>query len=255
MMQMKRKIKTKDEEKNLTLVEHLSELRRRVIFVIIVFIGATLVSYNFSEPIIRSIIEMAPEMKLVFISPSELFMANLKIAILMGLVIASPVILTNLWLFVSPALEKGQKRAIIVALSIGGVFFVLGAYFAFRIVLPTILQFFMGFKIPEIEEMISFNSYLTLVVNTMLSFGIVFEMPSIMMILTKLGLIKVAFMKRYRKYVILVIFVVGALLTPPDVISQVMIAVPMLVLFETGLLLSSMIERKKKKLKAQNEGL
>lgn len=255
MMQMKRKTKSKDEEKNLTLVEHLSELRRRVIFVILVFIGATLVSYNFSEPIIRSIIEMAPEMQFVFISPSELFMANLKIAIIMGLIIASPVILTNLWLFVSPALEKGQKRAIIVALSIGGVFFVLGAYFAFRIVLPTILQFFMGFKIPEIQEMISFSSYLSLVVNTMLSFGIVFEMPSIMMILTRLGLIKVAFMKRYRKYVILVIFVVGALLTPPDVISQVMIAVPMLVLFETGLLLSSMVERKKKKLKAQNEGL
>lgn len=255
MMQMKRKTKSKDEEKNLTLVEHLSELRRRVIFVILVFIGATLVSYNFSEPIIRSIIEMAPEMQFVFISPSELFMANLKIAIIMGLIIASPVILTNLWLFVSPALEKGQKRAIIVALSIGSVFFVLGAYFAFRIVLPTILQFFMGFKIPEIQEMISFSSYLSLVVNTMLSFGIVFEMPSIMMILTRLGLIKVAFMKRYRKHVILVIFVVAALLTPPDVISQVMIAVPMLVLFETGLLLSSMIERKKKKLKAQNEGL
>lgn len=243
--QIKRKKKKKGEA--LTVVEHLTELRNRIITMVIVFIAAVLISYNFSEALVTDMITLVPDLNLVFISPTELLMSYIKIAVVIGLAISAPFLILQIWLYISPGLEKKERRTIVAALLFGAIFFIIGAVFAYVMVLPLMINFFVGFKIEGIEEMISFASYLSLVMNTVISFGLIFEMPSIMMILTRFGILKVSFLKKNRKFMILIIFIVAAVLTPPDVISQVLLALPMLLLFEIGILLSSIVAKKKKK--------
>ena len=174
-----------------------------------------------------------------------------KVAVgVVAVTVSAPFLITQIWLFVSPALEKREKRTLVFSLIFGSVFFILGVVFAYVIVLPMMIRFFMGFQMEGIEEMISFESYLSLILSTVLSFGIIFELPTIMVILARFGIVTTAFMRRYRKYIVLVIFIVAAVLTPPDVISQVLLALPMLMLFELGLLFALMAERKKRKLSA-----
>jgi len=236
---------SKDKERNLTLIEHLTELRNRIIYMAIVLIAAILLSYSFSEILVTDMIGIVPEISFVFISPAELLLSYIKIAVILGLAVSSPFLILQIWLYISPGLEKKERRTILFSLLFGGVFFILGAVFAYMVVLPLILEFFMGFQIEGIEEMISFSSYLSLVVNTVLSFGLIFELPSIMVIMTRFGIVRVNFLRKNRKYIILVIFVVAAVLTPPDIISQTLLALPMILLFELGIFLSRIVERKK----------
>lgn len=243
---MKRRA-SRDKERNLTLVEHLTELRRRIIYMAAVFVAAVLLSYNFSEILVTDMISIVPDISFVFISPAELLLSYIKIAVIIGLSVASPFLIMQVWLFVSPGLEKKERRTMLFSLLFGGVFFILGAVFAYVVVLPLILEFFMGFQVEGIEEMISFSSYLSLIVNTVLSFGLIFELPSIMVIMTRFGIVKVRFLRKNRKYIILVIFVVAAVLTPPDIISQTLLALPMILLFELGIFLSRIVERKRDK--------
>lgn len=244
------KKRKKADKNSLTLVEHLTELRNRILYMAVIFLGCTLLAYQFSEVLVKDMISIAPEVSFVFISPAELLLSYIKIAVIMGLTVSAPFLITQIWLFVSPALEKKERRTLVFSLIFGTVFFILGAVFAYLLVLPMMIQFFMGFQMEGIEEMISFESYLSLILSTVLSFGIIFELPSIMVILARFGIVTTAFMRKYRKYIVLVIFIAAAVLTPPDVISQVMLAMPMLLLFEVGLLFASMAEKKKKKLKA-----
>ncbi|WP_312810641.1 twin-arginine translocase subunit TatC [Sedimentibacter sp.] len=246
-----RKKQEKDDAKSLTLVEHLTELRKRLIYSSVVLIVSIFVSYSFSEMIVKYIIDIAPNINFVFIAPAELLLSYVKIAVISGFVVSAPFLILQIWIFVSPGLKKKEKRTIATSLFVGGIFFIAGVVFAFLVVLPIMLQFFMGFQIEEIEEMISFSSYLTFVINTLLSFGIIFELPIIMVILTRFRIISVSFIKKNRKYTILIIFIVAAILTPPEVITQILLAVPMILLFEVGVLFASIVERKEKKKKAE----
>lgn len=243
---MKRRA-SRDKERNLTLVEHLAELRNRIIYMAAVFVAAVLLSYNFSEILVTDMIGIVPDISFVFISPAELLLSYIKIAVIIGLSVSSPFLIMQVWLFVSPGLEKRERRTMLFSLLFGGVFFILGAVFAYLVVLPLVLEFFMGFQVEGIEEMISFSSYLSLIVNTVLSFGLIFELPSIMVIMVRFGIVKVRFLRKNRKYIILVIFVVAAVLTPPDIISQTLLALPMILLFELGIFLSRIVERKRDK--------
>lgn len=244
---MIRKKNEQKNEKNLTIVEHLTELRKRLIYSSIVLLVAVAVAYNYSEMIVQHIVNIAGNINFVFIAPAELLMSYVKIAVIGGFVVAGPFLILQIWLFVSPGLTKSEKRTIAVSLFVGGIFFIIGVVFAYLIILPLMLQFFMGFQIEQIEEMISFSNYLSFVINTLLSFGIIFELPIIMVILTKFHILKVDFIKKNRKYIILIIFVVAAILTPPDVITQVLLAGPMILLFEIGVIFASIVEKKNKK--------
>lgn len=244
---MKKRAKNKSDEKNLTIVEHLTELRKRLIYSSTVLLVAIMICYNFAEMLVKDIISIAPAIKFVFIAPAELLLSYVKIAVIGGFVIAAPFLILQTWLFVSPGLKKNEKRTIAVSLFAGGIFFIVGVVFSYVVILPIMLQFFMGFKIEEIEEMISFSNYLSFVLTSLLSFGVVFELPIIMVILTKFNILKVKFLKTNRKYFILAIFVIAAILTPPDVITQVLLAAPMLLLFEVGVIFCTIVEKSKKK--------
>lgn len=242
------KKKFKDElldKKDLTFVEHLGELRKRIVYSVIIFIIAVGICYNYSEAIIKNIVNIAPDVDFVFIAPAELLMSYVKISLVCGLVISAPFLLFQLWQFVSPGLKLKEKQYIVVSLFSGSLFFIVGVMFSYIIVLPTLIVFFIGFKIEEIQPMIGFSNYLTFVINTLLAFGVIFELPIVMVLLSRFGLVKVSFMKKNRKYFILVIFIVAAILTPPDIISQVLLGIPMTILFEIGIFLSSLSEKKR----------
>lgn len=239
---MKRR-KTNEE---LTLVGHLAELRRRIIISGLALIIFSFVGYYFAEPIAKDIVSRAPDMDFVFISPSELMLSYIRIAIFCGFVIGAPIILSQIWLFISPGLENNQKRYILVSLLLGGGFFVIGTIFAYTMVLPVIFKFFAGFQMPEIKATISFSNYLNFIISILLAFGVVFELPIIMFLLTRFGLFKAEFFVKNRKYMILVIFVVAAILTPPDVVSQTLLALPMLGLYEVGIILSKIGQKGRK---------
>ena len=233
------------DKKELTLVEHLGELRKRIVYSVIIFIFGVLISYNYSEIIIKDIVNISPDTNFVFIAPTELLMSYIKISLVGGLVLAAPLLLFQLWQFVSPGLNIREKKYIIVSLFSGSIFFIIGLIFSYIMVLPTMIMFFIGFQIEEIQPMISFSSYLSFVINTLLAFGLIFELPIVMLLLSRFGLVNVSFIKKNRKYFVLVIFIVAAIVTPPDVVSQVLLAIPMMILFEIGIFISTLAEKKR----------
>lgn len=247
-----RKKNEKNNDKNLTMIGHLTELRKRLIYSSIMLLLSIIVCYNFSEMMVKHIVDIVPDINFVFIAPAELLMSYIKIAVIGGFVVSGPFLILQIWLFISPGLEKSEKRTIAVSLFVGGLFFIAGIVFSYLIIMPIMLEFFMGFKIEQIEEMISFSNYLSFVINTLLSFGIIFELPIIMVILTKFHILKVDFIKKNRKYIILIIFIIAAILTPPDVITQTLLAGPMILLFEVGVIFSTIVEKNDKKTKRDN---
>ena len=160
MTQMKKKKTTSNE---MTLIGHLTELRRRIIYSGLALIIFSFIGYYFAEPIAKDIIGRAPDMEFVFISPSELLLSYIRIAVFCGLIISAPIILSQIWLFVSPGLENKQKKYIVISLILGGGFFVLGTIFAYIVVLPVVYKFFAGFQMPEIKATISFGNYLNFI--------------------------------------------------------------------------------------------
>ncbi|MGE5630528.1 MAG: twin-arginine translocase subunit TatC [Caulobacteraceae bacterium] len=241
----KRKTSGPKDEKSMTLVEHLTELRKRIIYSAIVFILAVSFCYSFVEKITRNIIDIARDVKFIFIAPAELLMSYIKLSVIGGLIISAPFLIFQIWLFVIPGLKSKEKRNILFSLLLGSVFFIAGVTFAYFVVIPTLIVFFIGFQIEAIKPMISFNSYLSFVLGTIFTFGVIFELPILMVLLSRFGILKVSFLKKNRKFIILIIFVIAAILTPPDVISQIILAGPMILLTEIGIFLAGLVEKKK----------
>lgn len=237
---------------DLTLVGHLSELRKRIIYIGMSLIVFSLGSYYFAEKIAENIIKRAPDMKFIYISPSELMLSYIRIAVFCGFIISLPIIFTQIWLFISPGIGDKEKKYIKISIGMGSLFFLIGSTFAYTLVLPVIMKFFGGFQIPEIEANISFGNYLNFVISILLAFGVVFELPIIMFLLTRFRILTSKFFAKYRKYMILIIFVVAAFLTPPDIISQSLLAIPMMLLYEIGIILSKIGEKGKEN-KTENE--
>lgn len=232
---------------NLSLIDHLDELRKRLIYSIIWLAVFTVFAYNYSDVVVRDMVNKAPDMNFVFIAPAELFMAYIKISLICAVALSLPFILYNVWMFLSPGLEKNEKRVILIALFSGGILFILGALFGYMVTLPISLKFFGDFSIAEVQAMISFNNYLSFASTLVLAFGIVFELPILMVLLVQFNVIKTSFLKKNRKVMVLVIFVFAAILTPPDVVSQTLLALPMMLLFEVGIFFSNIAEKRKLK--------
>lgn len=230
-----------------TIVEHLDDLRKRLIYSILWLVGFTILSYNYSDVVVRDMVNKAPNMNFVFIAPAELFMAYIKIALICAVALSLPFILYNVWMFLSPGLEKNEKRVILIALFSGGILFILGALFGYMVTLPLSLRFFGEFSIDEVQAMISFNNYLSFASTLVLAFGIVFELPILMVLLVQFNIIKTSLLKKSRKVMVLVIFTLAAILTPPDVVSQTLLAIPMLILYEIGIFFSNIAEKRKLK--------
>ena len=234
----------------LSLVEHLGELRKRIIVICIALTAGSVLSYTYINLILSYVVRPAGGLKFIYLSPPELFMANIKISIILGGLIASPIILYQIWAFLKPGLKPKEKKYILFALFMGIVFFFLGSFFAYKVILPMTINFFVKMSINQIQPTFSFANYISFCGTLIFSFGLVFQLPLLILLLNQLNLVSTDNLKHYRKYFILVTFIVAAILTPPDAISQTLMALPMIVLYEFSLALAIIINKQRKKLKS-----
>ena len=231
---------------SMSIPGHLREIKTRLTRVILVFVAALVLSYLFSETIVIEFIRMGQVFDFVVIDPAEMVSCYVKITLVMAFVITSPVILHQIWGFVRPALLPSEKRIGFFSLLGGLFFFVVGAVFAYLVAVPFTLQFFVSFgALDVITPQISFLSYINFVLGTLVIFGVVFEMPMLTLFLTQIGLIKPKMLVKSRKIAILIIFIVAAIITPPDVVSQVVIALPMMLLYEISIWICKYIVKRK----------
>ncbi|MEW6244343.1 MAG: twin-arginine translocase subunit TatC [Bacillota bacterium] len=231
------------EQKAMSVVEHLSELRRRLIIsAFAVFLGSA-GCFTFVATIRTLFTLPAGNVQLVYLTPPEVLMTDIKVAFTAGILVASPVVLYQVWAFVVPGLKPGEKRLILPVVIASLVFFLLGVLFSYFIVLPFTLRFFLGFEMPGLAAMFSYSRYVSFAMVIIFSFGLIFQMPLVILLLGRLGIVTSKGLRRTRKFAILVVFIVAAVLTPPDIISQVLMAGPMIVLYELSIALLRLSRR------------
>lgn len=229
----------KQDDKAMTITGHLSELRRRLMRCALVFVALSVVSFIFIQRFVDVVLALSPEFDFIYLSPSELVTCYMKLALVLGLVFSSPFILWQIWAFVQPGLTKTESRSAGSAIVGGFVFFLIGTAFCFFAILPITLEFFYNFNgSKDITASISFNNYMSFVLGMLVAFGVVFEMPVLAFLLGRLGLLGPGLLVKGRKFAILIIFILAAIITPPDVVSQVMTAVPMIGLYELSIAVS-----------------
>lgn len=229
------------------LLEHLSELRKRLTVMVVANVVVAMLLFNMAGKIMDYLFAINPGMNLVYISPSELLIVYIQISFITSFILCSPINIYEIWAFLEKGLYKKEKIYVLVSLFFGLICFVVGVVFCYKMVLPITLQFFVRIAIDEVSAMISVKSYTSFVNIMLLSFGVVFEMPVIIFLLTKLNVIKPEFLKKNKGVLIVLIFIFAAIITPPDVISQTMLAIPMVLLLELSIFISVLVDKKNKK--------
>lgn len=223
--------KLMDEAGSMSLIDHLGELRGRIIVALVAMIVGTIVSYYYVEDIIQILI--APAGKLYYTKPTEAFFTYMKISIISGLIVSSPVWFYQIWAFIIPALSKGEKRVTFLIVPSAISLFIIGVLFSYYLVLPTAIEFFIGFGTDGLQPLFSIGQYIDFVVGFIIPFGITFELPLIIVALGALGILSSQRVRKFRKIFILLAFIVGGAISPtPDMLSQTMIAGPMVLLYE-----------------------
>lgn len=223
--------KLMDEAGSMSLIDHLGELRGRIIVALVAMIIGTVVSYYYVEDIIQILI--APAGKLYYTKPTEAFFTYMKISIIAGLIVSSPVWFYQIWAFIIPALSKGEKKVTFLIVPSAISLFIIGVLFSYYLVLPTAIEFFIGFGTDGLQPLFSIGQYIDFVVGFIIPFGITFELPLIIVALGALGILSSQRVRKFRKIFILLAFIVGGAISPtPDMLSQTMIAGPMVLLYE-----------------------
>ncbi len=238
------------EASKMPFLEHLEELRQRLTRSAIAVGVGFLVAYAFKEQLYGYLTiplkaAMPPGAKLIYTAPAEAFFTYLKVAFLAGVIGASPVIFYQLWRFVSPGLYAHERRNIWPFVIFSSVLFICGAVFCYTIVFPYAFQFFMSFATEDITPMLKLNEYLSFSATLLFAFGVVFEMPLILIFLGRLGVVTSQGLRRKRKYAILIMFAAAALFTPPDVVSQILMALPLMMLYEISIWMVAAAQKKK----------
>lgn len=223
--------KLMDEAGSMSLIDHLGELRGRIIVALVAMIIGTVVSYYYVDDIIQILI--APAGKLYYTKPTEAFFTYMKISIISGLIVSSPVWFYQIWAFIIPALSKGEKKVTFLIVPSAISLFIIGALFSYYLVLPTAIEFFIGFGTDGLQPLFSIGQYIDFVVGFIIPFGITFELPLIIVALGALGILSSQRVRKFRKIFILLAFIIGGAISPtPDMLSQTMIAGPMVLLYE-----------------------
>ncbi len=242
----------KNEAEKIPFTGHLEELRKRLVACFIAIGIGFVVSYGFKEKLFEILSHplisvMGADDKLIFTGLPEAFFTYLKVALLSGFMLAAPVILYQFWMFVAPGLYQKERRLLVPIVFLSSVFFVGGALFGYFIVFPFGFKFFLGFASETIQPLPSMKEYLSFSAKLLLAFGLVFELPLIITFLAKLGLVSVDFLKKNRKYALILFFAGSAILTPPDVVTQIMMAFPLMLLYEISIIGARVFGKEKAK--------
>lgn len=257
------------EEEKMPLTEHLGEFRKRIIVSLIALLVTFVSAFNYSEEILKSImfplkyslsfsiknpfvhiiphVKLSQGTKLVFLRPAEAFWVNMKVAFVAGLILALPVIFHQLWKFVSPGLLSKEKKYVFPFIILATGLFLTGAAFCFFVVLPFAMGFLLTYKVGDfMMPMLSVGEYIDFCLKFILAFGVIFELPIAIIFSTRMGIVTPKTLAKNRKYAILMAFIVAAILTPtPDAFNQTLMAVPIIILYEIGILVSRIFVKKK----------
>jgi len=252
--------------KMMNFMQHLGDLRKKITVSLIAVCVTFMIAFNYSEDILRFFMfplrytldfsvrkmymyyvyqDKLKDTKLVFLSPTEGFWMNMKISMVAALILALPVIFQQLWSFVSPGLHAKEKKYVVPFVVTATGLFLVGGAFCFFIVLPFAMGFLLTYKVGDfMMPMLSVGQYVDFCLKFVLAFGAVFELPIIIIFFTKMGFVTPQTLAKHRKYAVLIAFVVAAILTPtPDIFNQTLMAVPMIVLYEVGILMSRIFIR------------
>jgi len=242
--------KAPNNDGSMSLSGHLKELRNRIIAVLVVLIAGMVVCFAYAEPLVTLLtdIGMKYNYTFVYLKPQELLMVEFSISILGGFIIAFPLLAYEIYAFSSPGLKKKEKTFMLFALTFGIMCFCVGVFFAYKIMMPFMLRFLISFSNNvDISASISIQEYINFLLLIFVIFGIIFELPVISVLLTSLGLVKPDWLIKARKVMIVLIFLVAAIITPPDIVSQIMVAIPIILLYQLSIWLSKLVYGLKKK--------
>lgn len=230
----------------MSLSGHLRELRNRILVCIVILVVAILIGLHYAPDIVQIFLQMGKDLdyEFVYIAPQELMLQYFYVSFLFGICVTIPVLLYQAWAFIRPGLKKSENFQFLIAMVFGLLCFCTGAIFAYKIMLPFMLYFFNTLSIGSgVSAYISVQNYLSFLLMVLIIFGIVFELPMVSVVLNRLGLLKVSWMKAGRRVVIVVIFVIAALITPPDIVSQITVAIPVILLYEFSIFLCTVCEK------------
>ncbi|MGB9699544.1 MAG: twin-arginine translocase subunit TatC [Thermodesulfobacteriota bacterium] len=227
-------------DKKLPLSAHLEELRKRLIYSFIAIGVAFAIAYAFIKQIVeilmRPLLQALPTgSSLIFTAVPEAFFTYLKAALLAGVFFSFPFILYQIWAFVSPGLYEREKKYVLPYIFVSSFFFIIGAVFCYFIVFPIIFRFFLSFSSEFIRPLPAIREYLSFTIKLLLAFGLLFQWPAMILFLARMGVVSPKTLSQNRKYAILAIFVVAAILTPPDLVSQLLLAGPLLLMYEISI--------------------
>jgi len=255
----KRKKMNNDSTKQSSFIDHLIELRSRLVKSIIYLFIFFIICYFFSENIYSFLVQPYADAvkgdennrRLIYTALHETFIAYLKVAFFTAFFISSPILLTQLWKFIAPGLYKNEKKALLPYLIATPTLFLLGGILVYYLIMPLAIKFFLSFETASsinslpIQLEAKVNEYLSLIMRLIFAFGISFQLPVLLSLLARIGVVDSEYLKKRRKYVVVIIFAVAAILTPPDPITQIGLGIPLLILYELSILSVKIIEKNK----------
>jgi sec-independent protein translocase protein TatC len=244
------------DESRMSMLEHLTELRRRLLWALVAFILAFFICFHFAASIYGFLMHPlaaaleGENRRMIYTGLTEAFFTYLKVGVWAAFFIAFPILAAQIWKFVAPGLYKNERRAFLPFLLATPVLFFLGAGLLYYGVMPLLVKFFIGFEsaggpgqLPiQLEARVS--EYLGLIMQLILAFGVCFQLPVLLTLLVRAGLLKTQTLSEKRRYAVVGIFIVAAVVTPPDVISQLMLALPLMALYEVSILACRWVEKK-----------
>lgn len=232
----------------MSLVDHLRELRKRLVYALIAVGLGFGVAYGFAPDIfdflVQPLLSAMPEgheKRLVYTGLAQPFMLDLTLGIFGGIVLALPVIMLQIWLFIAPALYPDERKFVVPIITSAMIMFAVGAAFAYFVAFPVSFEYFLGYTTAQIQPMISITEYLDFATKMLLGFGIMFELPLVILILARFGIVSPQFLSKNRRWAVLLIAIFAAIFTPPDALSMSIMAVPLYALFEISAQLARIV--------------
>ncbi|CAJ1004282.1 MULTISPECIES: twin-arginine translocase subunit TatC [Bacillales] len=238
------------DDREMTVVEHLTELRRRIIWVLVVFVAALIVGFFAAGPIVEYLKEkpITEGVPLISLHPSDALRVYMQFAFLIGVVVTLPFALYQTWLFVSPGLRDNERRVTLMFIPAACVLFVVGLLFGYYVVFPMVMQFVSGISLGmDIKPNYGIAEYFGFLMNMVIPFGFLFELPIVVMFLTRLRILNPVRLAKVRRIAYFGLAVVGVTLTPPDIVSDILVIIPLLLLYELSVWLSRIVYRKQLK--------